>query len=171
MIFDETPPHKTDTMEDENFNKDLHDLFVLFKKLLEREAEGELPGVQSEQMEQLKALMARMDEIKDNLSSQNVQMDPFTKMMISSVVKQLRDELGPVTDDDLVEDMVEETPQLSSAEEIVRQREELLSDVSDPTARNRALVETIDEQLRNPNLSDEEIDALLDKRRQISANL
>ena len=115
--------------------------------------------------------MARMDEIKDNLSSQNVQMDPFTKMMISSVVKQLRDELGPVTDDDLVEDTVEETPQLSSAEEIVRQREELLSDVSDPTARNRALVETIDEQLRNPNLSDEEIDALLDKRRQISANL
>lgn len=171
MIFDETPPRKTDTMEDENFNKDLHDLFVLFKKLLEREAEGELPGVQSEQMEQLKALMARMDEIKDNLSSQNVQMDPFTKMMISSVVKQLRDELGPVTDDDLVEDTVEETPQLSSAEEIVRQREELLSDVSDPTARNRALVETIDEQLRNPNLSDEEIDALLDKRRQISANL
>ena len=158
-------------MEDENFNKDLHDLFVLFKKLLEREAAGELPGVQSEQMEQLKALMARMDEIKDNLSSQNVQMDPFTKMMISSVVKQLRDELGPVTDDDLVEDTVEETPQLSSAEEIVRQREELLSDVSDPTARNRALVETIDEQLRNPNLSDEEIDALLDKRRQISANL
>ena len=53
MIFDETPPRKTDTMEDENFNKDLHDLFVLFKKLLEREAEGELPGVQSEQMEQL----------------------------------------------------------------------------------------------------------------------
>ena len=158
-------------MEDENFNKDLHDLFVLFKKLLEREAEGELPGMQSEQMEQLKALMAHMDEIKDNLSSQNVQMDPFTKMMISSVVKQLRDELGPVTDDDLVEDTVEETPQLSSAEEIVRQREELLSDVSDPTARNRALVETIDEQLRNPNLSDEEIDALLDKRRQISANL
>ena len=85
MIFDETTPRKTYTMEDENFNKDLRDLFVLFKKLLERESEGELPGVQSEQMEQLKALMARMDEIKDNLSSQNVQMDPFTKMMISSV--------------------------------------------------------------------------------------
>lgn len=158
-------------MEDENFNKDLHDLFVLFKKLLERESEGELPGVQSEQMEQLKALMAHIDQIKDNLSSQNVQMDPFTKMMISSVVKQLRDELGPVTDDDLVEDTEEETPQLSSVQEVIRQREELLSDVSDPTARNRALLETIDEQLRNPNLSDEEIDALLDKRRQISANL
>lgn len=171
MIFDETTPRKTHTMEDENFNKDLHDLFVLFKKLLERESEGELPGVQSEQMEQLKALMAHIDQIKDNLSSQNVQMDPFTKMMISSVVKQLRDELGPVTDDDLVEDTEEETPQLSSVQEVIRQREELLSDVSDPTARNRALLETIDEQLRNPNLSDEEIDALLDKRRQISANL
>lgn len=158
-------------MEDENFNKDLRDLFVLFKKLLEREAEGDLPGVHSEQMEQLKALMAHMDEIKDNLNAQNLQMDPFTKMMVSSVVKQLREELGPVTDDDLEEEPLEETPQLSSAEEVIRQREELLSDVSDATARNRALLETIDEQLRNPNLSDEEIDALLDKRRQISANL
>ena len=91
--------------------------------------------------------------------------------MVSSVVKQLREELGPVTDDDLEEEPLEETPQLSSAEEVIRQREELLSDVSDTTARNRALLETIDEQLRNPNLSDEEIDALLDKRRQISANL
>ena len=169
MIFEVTKPPKSNTMEDENFNKDLRDLFILFKKLLERESEGELPGVNSEQMQQLKVLMARMDEVKDRLDEQNIPMDPFTKMMISTVVKQLRDELGPVTDDDLEEEAI--TLQGPSVEEVVRQREELLSDVSDATTRNRALVETIDEQLRNPNLSDEEIDALLDKRRQISANL
>lgn len=157
-------------MEDESFNKDLHDLFVLFKKLVERESEGDIPGVNSEQMEQLKMLMARMDEMKDSLQAQNIQMDPFTKMMITSLVKQLREELGPVTEDDY-EPEEESQPQLSAAQEVIKQREELLSDVSDATARNRALVETIDEQLRNPNLSDDEIDALLDKRRQISANL
>jgi len=154
-------------MEDESFNKDLHDLFILFKKLVERESEGDIPGVNSEQ---LKMLMARMDEMKDSFQAQNIQMDPFTKMMITSLVKQLREELGPVTEDDY-EPEEESQPQLSSAQEVIKQREELLSDVSDATARNRALVETIDEQLRNPNLSDDEIDALLDKRRQISANL
>ena len=130
-------------MEDENFNQELEDFFRLFKHLLEKEASGELPGVDPAQMEQLKLFMSQFDEVKDDLKGELHKVDPFTKMMISSVVKQLRDELGPVTDDDLVEDTVEETPQLSSAEEIVRQREELLSDVSDPTARNRALVEVM----------------------------
>ena len=156
-------------MEDDNFNKDLRDLFALFKKLMERETEGDLPGVNNEQMEQLKAMMARMDEVKDQLGAQNIQMDPFTKMMVSSLVKQLREELGPITDDDM--EVEDQDPDQSSAFEVIRQREELLSDVSDPTARNRALLETIDEQLRNPDLTDDEIDALLDKRRQISANL
>lgn len=155
-------------MEDENFNKDLHDLFFLFKKLIERESEGDLPGVNSEQMEQLKALMSRMDEMKDSFQSQHIQLDPFTKMMVTTLVKQLREELGPVTEDEADESP---QPQLPSAQEVVKQREELLSDVADVTARNRALVETIDEQLKNPNLSDDEIDALLDKRRQISAYL
>lgn len=155
-------------MEDENFNKDLHDLFFLFKKLIERESEGDLPGVNSEQMEQLKALMSRMDEMKDSFQSQHIQLDPFTKMMVTTLVKQLREELGPVTEGEADESP---QPQLPSAQEVVKQREELLSDVADVTARNRALVETIDEQLKNPNLSDDEIDALLDKRRQISAYL
>lgn len=164
-----TTPRKPTTMEDDNFNKDLRDLFALFKKLMERETEGDLPGVNNEQMEQLKAMMARMDEVKDQLGAQNIQMDPFTKMMVSSLVKQLREELGPITDDDM--EVEDQDPDQSSAFEVIRQREELLSDVSDPTARNRALLETIDEQLRNPDLTDDEIDALLDKRRQISANL
>lgn len=150
-------------MEDENFKKDLEDLFVLFQRYLEKEAEGGIPGVDPSQMEQLKRFMTNLDEVKSNIRSEHLNVDPFTKMMISTLVKQLREEMGPVSD--------LETSFRPSAEEVVSRREELLSDVTDPVARNRALLETIDEQLRNPDLSDEEMDALLDKRRQISSNL
>ena len=89
------------------------------------------------------------------------QVDPFTKMVISSIVKQLRDQLGPE----------EETEEEVSAEEIVNRREEELKALSDEAQRDVSLIETIDEQLKNPALSDEEIDALLDKRSQIASKL
>ena len=113
-------------MEDENFRKELEDLFKLFKRLIEKENLNDLPGVDPHQVEQLKAFMAQFDDVKDKRIS---------------------------------------------PEEIVSQREEQLKDVSDETARNRSLLETIDEQLKNPDLTDEEIDALLDKRTQISSKL
>ena len=148
-------------MEDENFNQELEDFFRLFKHLLEKEASGELPGVDPAQMEQLKMFMSQFDEVKDDLKGELHKVDPFTKMMISSVVKELRKQLGPEA---------EEIAPLS-AEEIVSQREEELRTVADDQARSRALIATIDEQLKNPSLSDEEIDALLDKRSQISSRL
>lgn len=149
-------------MEDENFNQELEDFFRLFKHLLEKEsAEGGIPGVDPAQMEQLKTFMAQFDDVKDDLKGELHKVDPFTKMMISSVVKQLREQLGPEAD--------EVAP--PTVEEIVSRREEELSDVVDSDVRARALIATIDEQLRNPHLSDAEIDALLDKRSQISSKL
>lgn len=148
-------------MEDENFNQELEDFFRLFKHLLEKESSGNLQGVDPAQMEQLKMFMSQFDEVKDDLKGELHNVDPFTKMMISSVVKELRKQLGP--------EMEEITP--VSAEEIVSRREEELMDVADDQTRSRALIATIDEQLKNPSLSDEEIDALLDKRSQISSRL
>lgn len=148
-------------MEDENFNQELEDFFRLFKHLLEKEASGELPGVDPAQMEQLKLFMSQFDEVKDDLKGELHKVDPFTKMMISSVVKELRKQLGPEAD--------EIAP--LSVEEIVSQREEELRDVADEQARSRALIATIDEQLKNPSLSEDEINALLDKRSLISSKL
>ena len=148
-------------MEDENFNQELEDFFRLFKHLLEKESSGELPGVDPAQMEQLKLFMSQFDEVKDDLKGELHKVDPFTKMMISSVVKELRKQLGPEAD--------EIAP--LSVEEIVSQREEELRDVADEQARSRALIATIDEQLKNPSLSEAEIDALLDKRSLMSSKL
>lgn len=148
-------------MEDENFRKELEDFFKLFKRLMERESLEDMPGVDPQQLEQLKTLMAQFDDVKDNFKMDMPQVDPFTKMVISSIVKQLRDQLGPE----------EETEEEVSAEEIVNRREEELKALSDEAQRDVSLIETIDEQLKNPALSDEEIDALLDKRSQIASKL
>ena len=99
-----------------------------------------------QQVEQLKAFMAQFDDVKEKLKVEQVHVDPFSKMMVSSLVKQLREQLGP---DALEED--DDEPQRS---------------IEDANT-----VEAIDELLKTPNLTEQEIDDLLDKRMQIQSHL
>ena len=133
-------------MEDENFRKELEDLFKLFKVMIEKEATEGLQGIDPQQMEQLKAFMAQFDDVKEKLKVEQVHVDPFSKMMVSSLVKQLREQLGP--DALLYED---DEPRIA---------------IDQATT-----IEAIDNLLRNPDLTDQEIDDLLDKRMQISSHL
>lgn len=135
-------------MEDENFRQELEDLFRLFKRLVERESLDEIPGVDSQQIEQLKAFMAQFDNIKDQLKMEKVQVDPFTKMMVSTLVKQLREQLG---------DDIEGIGEIEESRHVA---------IEEPTS-----IAAIDEMLKNPDLTDDEIDALLDKRSQFSNKL
>lgn len=144
-------------MQDENFRNELEELFRLFKRLVEREPLEDMPGVDPQQLEQLKAFMAQFDDVKDKLNTEMIPVDPFSKMMVSSLVKQLREQLGPE----------EETPQ-ETIDELLSRKETELKALSDASQRYQSLIETIDEQLKNPDLSDAEIDALLDRRSQIS---
>ncbi len=162
MIFDVSRHVLLDIdMEDENFKQELEEFFRLFKRLVEKESLGDVPGVDQKQMEQIKSFMAQFENVKDELKIEMIHADPFTKMMISTMVKQLREQLGPDAD-------VMETP---SVEDIVDKREEELKALTDESQRMVSLIETIDEQLKNPALSDEEIDALLDRRSRISSKL
>lgn len=132
-------------MEDENFRKELEDLFKLFRRLIEKEASDGLEDMDPQQLEQLKAFMAQFDDVKEKLKIEQVHVDPFSKMMVSSLLKQLREQLGP----DALNDADEECLQIEGANTI----------------------EAIDEMLKKPNLSDQEIDDLLDKRMQIQSHL
>ena len=89
--------------------------------------------------------MAQFDDVKEKLKIEQVHVDPFSKMMVSSLLKQLREQLGP----DALNDADEECLQIEGANTI----------------------EAIDEMLKKPNLSDQEIDDLLDKRMQIQSHL
>ncbi len=148
-------------MQDENFRKELEELFRLFKRLIDKESFDGVPGVDPQQLEQLKTFMAQFDDVKDKLNVEMIPVDPFSKMMVSTLVKQLREQLGPDAD---------EEPQ-DTIDDILNRREEELQALSDASQRYQSLIETIDEQLKNPELSEEEMDALLDKRSQISAKL
>jgi len=131
-------------MEDENFRKELEDLFKLFKRLIEKEASEGLGDMDPQQVEQLKMFMAQFDDVKEKLKVEQVHVDPFSKMMVSNLVKQLREQLGPDALD-------EEEPR--------------------PSIDEANTVAAIDEMLRNPDLTDQEIDDLLDKRMQILNHL
>lgn len=150
-------PKKKMKMEDENFKKELEDLFRMFKLLLEKESLNDIKGIDNEQLEQLKLFMTQFDDIKDDLKFEMNQVDPFTRQIISAMVKQLRQQLG--------EDANAEIE--LSAEEKVARKEEELKKITDVNERHIALLETIDKALKNPDLTDEEIDALLDKRTSI----
>lgn len=142
-------------MEDENFKKELEDLFRMFKLLLEKESLDDIKGIDNEQLEQLKLFMTQFDEMKDDLKFEMNQVDPFTRQIISAMVKQLRQQLGEEADAGL---------ELTVEETVARKKEEEVKSFPDANERHLALLETIDKALKNPDLSDEEIDALLDKR-------
>lgn len=141
-------------MEDENFKKELEDLFRMFKLLLEKESLNNIKGINSEQLEQLKLFMAQFDEMKEDLKVEMHQVDPFTRQMISAIVKQLRQQLGPEADNGIE----------LSAEETVTKKEEEFQNIINPDERYKKIIEVIDKTLKNPELTDQEIDALLDKR-------
>ncbi len=146
-------------MEDENFKKELEDLFRMFKLLLEKESLNDIKGIDNEQLEQLKLFMTQFDDIKDDLKFEMNQVDPFTRQIISAMVKQLRQQLGEDVDAKIE----------LSAEEKVARKEEELKKIADVNERHIALLETIDKALKNPDLTDEEIDALLDRRMSIES--
>ena len=147
-------------MEDENFNNELEDLLNMLKKLMEKQDLSSIPGVDPQQLEQLKMFMSQFDELKDDMKIEIYKLDPFTKKIVSVIVGEMKDKLGP----DLGL-----TPEVPTAEEVVTRKEKELKDIADTNERYDSLLATIDEQLRNPKLSEDEIDALLDKRSEILA--
>lgn len=147
-------------MEDENFNNELEELLNMLKKLMEKQDLSSIPGIDPEQLEQLKMFMSQFDEIKSDMKFEIYKLDPFTKKIISVIVNEMKDKLGAEVD---------LTPEQPTAEEIVTKKEKELKDITDTNERYDSLIATIDEQLRNSQLSENEINALLDKRSEILA--
>ncbi|MCQ2321760.1 MAG: hypothetical protein MJZ91_10630 [Bacteroidales bacterium] len=147
-------------MEDENFNNELEELLNMLKKLMDKQDLSNIPGVDPQQLEQLKMFMSQFDDLKDDMKIEIYKLDPFTKKIVSVIVNEMKDKLGP--------DLGFEQPK-PTAEEVVTRKEKELKDIADTNERYDSLLATIDEQLRNPKLSEDEIDALLDKRAEILA--
>lgn len=131
-------------MEDEQFKKDLDELFRLFKKMVENKSLDDVPGVNKMMLQQFQFFFSNYENMKEQIADQlQGQFGDSVKDMVKTLVQQLKEELGE--DDLLIFEEEEETPILS------------IDEAGNDIAK-------IDELLSNPGLSEEQVNELLDKR-------
>lgn len=148
-------------MENEDINKQMEELFRLFKKMMEKYPPESMPGIDKAQAEQLKMMLSNSDEMKISFSSDmfGIFDEETTKKILSKLIKQLKEQLG--------EDAYEEDDIKASVVEVKEKEFEQL-----PTQdRYVALLDAIDSELKKPGISMDEIDMLLDKRKKIKDSI
>ncbi len=149
-------------MEDNNLNNNLDSFLNMFKKMMESQDLDSIPGINEEQKEQLKMFLEDFDELKDDMKVEIYKLDPFTKQMVGMVMGQLSD-------------FTNGNPQVvnptAKPQEPPVNKEKQLTDIPGTTENLEAHLAAIDDQLRAGNLSDEEINRLLDERSAIAAEL
>ena len=146
-------------MENEELKKQIDELFRLFKKVMEKYPPDDVPGMDKDQVEQLKAYLTQYELIKDQCSVEMFSMmdSGMAQKFISILIKKLREQLGEDADiDDLPADHIKDVELKEKAFESLQTGENY-----------QVLIEAIDSQLKNPDLSEEEMDALLDKRQKL----
>lgn len=145
-------------MENERIKKQMEELVRLFKKMMEKFPPDSVPGIDKAQAEQLKMMLSNYDSMQISFSTDmfgGLFDEEMTEKLLSKLIKQLREQLGEDADEPVVE-------QLSIVDKKEKEFEQL------PTEdRYVALLDAIDSELKKPNLSMEEIDNLLDRRKRI----
>ena len=143
-------------MENEDLKKQIEELLRLFKKVMEKYPPDDVPGIDKAQLEQIKEYLSQYDSIKDQFSVEmfGLMDNSMARQFISLLIKKLREQLGEDAD-------VDELPESNIGE--VEMKEKAFESLQ--TGENyQSLIDAIDAQLKNPDLTDEEMDALLDKR-------
>ncbi len=143
-------------MDTENFKRDLDELFRLFNLLMEKQSDtlDELPGVNKMMLQQFRMFFANYETMKDQIAQQlEGQFGEPVHEMVRTLISQLKEELG---DDILL---------------YGGQAEDTSVEVNIKTDRPLSVeeeIKEIDKKLKNPNLTQEEIDDLLDRRSELS---
>ena len=146
-------------MENEDLKKQIDELFRLFKKVMEKYPPDDVPGIDKAQMDQLRAYLTQYEMIKDQFSVEMFSMmdNGMAQNFIKMLTNKLREQLGDEADiDDVVENPIADVEVKEKAFESLQTGENY-----------QTLLDAIDAQLKNPDLSEEEIDVLLDKRLKI----
>ncbi len=133
-------------MDDEKFKQELDELFKLFNKLMERTDTANIPGVNNFMLQQFQMFFTNYETMKEDIARQlQGQFGDSVKDMVHQLVIQLRNEVGE-----------DELYQVDTSVDV--HIEPAVKPSNEPT------LQELDEMLKNPNLTDEEIDDLLDKR-------
>lgn len=148
-------------MADDDLKKQIDELFRLFKKVMEKFPPDDVPGMDKAQMDQLKAYLTQYENVKDQFSVEMFSMmdNDMAKHFISMLTRKLREQLGEDADLDI--DAESDNHILD-----VERKEKAFESLQ--TGENyQVLIDAIDAKLKNPNLTEEEIDTLLDKRQKL----
>jgi len=154
-------PYTKNTMDDNNLNNGLDDLLNMFKKMMEGQDLDAIPGINEEQKEQLKMFLEDFDELKDDMKIEIYKLDPFTKQMVGMVMGQLKNFTGDP----------QQTASPAIPQEPPVNKEKQLTDIPGTTENLEAHLAAIDDQLRQPDLTDDDINRLLDERTAIMEEL
>ena len=122
----------------ESFKQNLDQLIKLFKKLKDRTSVNDIPGIDKMMYQNFDMFLNNYEMMKDRLSDE----------LLSQFGEPIRIIIA-----DLVKRLKEELGEIEHIEE----KQEIINDI-----------EKIDELLKNPNLSEEETNRLLDERKVIS---
>ena len=147
-------------MDENNFNNGLEELLNMFKKMMENQDLDAIPGINEEQKEQLKMFLEDFDELKQDMKIEIYKLDPFTKQMVGMVMGQLKNISG---------DMAQ--VQNTASQPTSVNKEKQLTDIPGTNENLEAQLAEIDKQLRNPDLSDDDLNRLLDERSSIVKEL
>lgn len=143
-----------ENINNENINNGLDKLFEKLKQFLSSQNLDGIQGISPEQAEELKNIMPNLDEIKDNFKVEVFKLDPFTKSILTSIMSQMG-----------VEGLnMETTP---SPLDALQQKEADVAAQPNDIERRGELLDEIDKQLSRDDLSDDEMNELLDKRMKI----
>jgi len=137
-------------MDIEKFKQDLDELFRLFNKLMEKQdSEMEnIPGINKMMVEQFKVFFTNYESMKDQIAYQlQGQFGDSIQEMVETLIKQLRDELG------------EEEWMIAPETDIPIEHE-----IQQNPANPEKEIAEIDELLKKPGLTPEQVDELLDRR-------
>ena len=137
-------------MDIEKFKQELDELFRLFNKLMEKQGSEmeNIPGINKMMVEQFKVFFTNYENMKDQIAYQlQGQFGDSIQEMVETLIKQLRDELG------------EEEWMIASETDIPIEHE-----IQQNPANPEKEIAEIDELLKKPGLTPEQVDELLDRR-------
>lgn len=146
-------------MKNDDLKNKMNELFRLFRKVMEKFPPDDVPGMDKAQLDQLKMYLSQYDAMKDNMSVEIYGMmdNEMTRNIIDMLIKKLRDQLGDEADEpEMIENHIQDVEIKEKAFESLQTGENY-----------QALIDSIDTQLKNPDLTDDEIDTLLDKRQKL----
>lgn len=146
-------------MDEENFSNELENMLNKIKQMIENQDFENMPNVDPEQLEQLKMFMSQFDEMKDELKVEIFKLDPFTKQIMSAFMGKLGD-LNFQT-----------TTAPKPASETPVNKEVELKDIPGTNENYTSQLAEIDKKLRNPQLNDDQINELLDRRAALMAKM